>query len=202
MKSFYKWTPILTIALLVALGVTGPANARFNPPNAAVSASSIDSQYVNSDGLIVTCPTASYTGRINGTGTTLSGRIVFSGRTGPPRLTCVLQGFGLSVDPLVRGRVTLNSRRSDVPGRRATGDVTLDSDFEASISVVALGCSVTIRGPQTFGDAWTFDVATQSLRLSVRGIRATGSGGLCGGSQTVSLTATFRVSTGGPITIS
>ncbi len=189
---------LVVVGALSVLAIAAiPAHATITPAGATISASSTDSQ-LSAGGPIVRCPTSEFTGTINAAGTALSGRLAFSSN---PRLriTCTESTLGSSVTVVCRGLITLRSD-SSVAGVSASGTVVLTgaTPFECSVTVAALGCTITIRGPQgPFNaggqpSAWTFDQATQILTADVRTLRAVGTG-LCPSSNASTFSGRYRV---------
>ncbi len=159
---------LLTVSALAVLAAAAtPANATFTPVNARISATSTDSSLSSNGGAVaVRCPTAEFTGTINGTGTAASGTLGFSSNP-RNRVDCTAVGQRATVD--CRGLVTLRST-SSVAGTSASGTFALDTGFDCSITVPALVCTLHIVGPQTPTGTWTYTQGTRSLVVDARTI--------------------------------
>ena len=177
MKALHLRGLVLTIAALSVLAVAAvPAHASVTPVNANISGVSTDSNLTDEGtGLRTRCPRSDFVGRTSADGRRVSGTLTFSG---DGRTTCTENVFGSSVTVVCRGNVTLTSR-SSVAGVSASGDVSLDSDFECTIRA-AIGAARSIRGPQTPTNCtWTFTQSTQLLTVRCATI-LTDSGGESG----------------------
>ena len=185
-----------TITMLAVLAAAaGPAHAGLTPAGGRTSWFDFNVTYRSSTGNTVRCPTVDFTRVIAAGGGSLSVEGFFSGNAFGG--TCTTS-FGFSVQSFT---IFWTERSTaSLAGVSASGDVQLDAR-STSIIPVGLGCSVTISGPQTFRSAWTFQQSTQTMTVSLRGIRASGSGGLCGGAQTIDFTTTSTLA-GSRITIS
>jgi hypothetical protein len=189
---------LLAAAMLTAFAVAAvPAQATITPVNTAISASSTDSSFAITAGVIIVCPTSTFTGTIAADGRSASGTLEFSANAGT-RVTCTFTVLGSSSSATVvcSLRITLRSTASTA-GVSATGDVVIDAANPAnacSITFPAHGCSITV-GAQTIRPV-TISQAAQTLTITRGAIRATGSGGICGaGSRTSTFTATYRITT-------
>ena len=180
----------LCLSLVVVFGVlvaAPAAQANLTPLGGRVTATSTDVNWAASpSGASWTCPTASFSGSISVDGRRISGRLTFSGDAGR-RSTCAITSAGGSVSTVFNcpGSVTLVVS-SSAAGANASGTLVLDRDFSCLVNILAMGCTATVAGPQGPLTGWTFDQATQTLTLTIRGITASG----CGVAG-FNLTATF-----------
>ncbi len=191
MKSLPIRGLLLTVAMLSVLAVAvAPAHATVTPVGSTVSANSRDSRFSGSFGS-TTCPTSEFTGTVSGDGTFLSGRLAFSRDSRAGGTTRCSDSLGGTFDdPVCRGSVTLRST-SSTRGTSLSGDVVLDRDFECSFRDPFLG-DVTVRGPQTLRGCFTFNQGTQLLTVRCS---LTATVGFLG-TQTVTFSASYRVTTG------
>lgn len=198
MNQFVRRALLLsTAALVLAAVAAAPAQARLTPAAAAISANSTDGSFTITAGVIMRCPTSTFTGTIAADGLSASGTLEFSGRPGVDTCVFTVLGSSSSVDVRCSLRITLRSI-SSVAGTNASGDIVVDAANPANACSFVLpvhGCSITF-GPQTIRNAWTLRQATQTLVLSRVGLAGTGTGGLCGsGGRTIVITASYRVTT-------
>lgn len=189
---------LLTAAILTALAVAAaPAQATLTPVGGAISASSTDSSFMVTAGVVIRCPTSTFTGIIAANGLSVSGTLEFSNRPGVETCVITILGSSSSADVTCRLRITLRSV-SSVRNDNSSGDVVIDAANPAnacSISLPVHGCTITVA-TQTLRNVFTLRQGTRVLAVSRANVAATGSGGLCGsGARTSVFTATYRVST-------
>jgi hypothetical protein len=187
---------LLAAAMLTAFAVAAvPAQATITPVNAAISANSTDSSFAVTPGVVIACPTSTFTGLIAADGRSASGTLEFSSNARTPCTLTVL-GSSSNVSVVCSLRITLRSTASTA-GTSATGDVVIDAANPAnacSITLTAHGCTITV-GAQTIRPA-TISQAAQTLTVNRVNVAATGSGGLCGnGARVSTFTAVYRIST-------
>ena len=182
---------LLTMAMLSVLVVAAtPANALFNPRGGAITASSGNSQFVQS-GITVRCPTSTVSGRIDADGRGITARVLFSDNSPVrPRVTCTESALGSSVTVTTTGNVSIVSQ-SSVVGVGSSGDLVIPAG--SSFVVRSLAGSRTI-GAQTLRGCVTFNQASQTLNFRCTLIDTAG--------NPVTFTGSYPVTSGGPITIS
>jgi hypothetical protein len=188
---------LLAGAIVAAFAlVAAPAHGTFTPVNTAISANSNDSSLIVTAGVVITCPTSTFTGIINSDGGSFSGTVEFS-RSIFTTCTITILGSSSSATVTCSLRVTLRSTTS-AAGSSASGDAVIDAANPANACSIILpvhGCNITVAA-QTIRNAWTLSQAGQIVNFSGARVAATGSGGLCGsGARTVTFTATYRIST-------
>jgi hypothetical protein len=186
---------LLTTALVLTSIVATPAQATITPVNTAISATSTDSSFIVTPGVVIACPTTTFTGLIAADGRSASGTLEFSSNARTPCTLTVL-GSSSNVSVVCSLRITLRSTASTA-GVSATGDVVIDAANPArscSMTYSAHGCTITF-GPQTIRPA-TISQAAQTVSLSSVNVAATGSGGICGtGARISTFTAIYRITT-------
>jgi hypothetical protein len=188
---------LLAAAMLTAFAVAAvPAQATITPAGAVISANSTDSSFTVTPGVVIACPTSTFTGTIAADGRSASGTLEFSSRVG---VTCTLTVLGSSSSATVvcSLRTTLRSI-SSTAGTSATVDLVFDLQGTAAcqMTLPVHGCVIAFGGPQTIRGAGVISQAGQTLTVSRAPIAATGSGGICGaGARTSTFTGTYRIST-------
>ena len=182
---------LLAVAMLSVLAVAAtPANALINPRGGAITASSTNSQLAQG-GIIVRCPTSTATGRIDANGLGITIRVLFSDNSPVrPRVTCTESALGSSVTVTTTGNVSIVST-SSVAGVSASGDLVIPAG--SSFVVRSLAGTRTI-GAQTVRGCVTFGQAGQTLNVRCTVVATDGS--------VATFTASYNVTSGGPITIS
>jgi hypothetical protein len=189
---------VLGLAALSILTAAAPAFATATPVNGRVSASSTNSRFTFGSNTI-RCPTAEAAGTINASGTAISWSITFSRSAGGTACTGPLGSnmADLSCSFTLRVRISFT-------GLRIRFEASIDALCVIRITSLLGSCTVSIPA-QSIADAAEYTQGTRTLRLDMRGIRADGSGGACGGAgQTGSLTGDFVLTTtrGSNVTVS
>lgn len=184
MKALAIRSLVAVAALTVLAAAATPAHATVTPVNQQISATSSDSVFSSTDGLVtnVRCPTAHFLGTITGA-TQISGRLDFSIRT-PGGTTCTANVMGVgtvSIDP-ISCSITLRSV-SSVAGAAASFDLVVDAPCVVNSS----GVFTYSIDAQTVRGCVTYSQATQSMTFNCTNIVAT-----LPPARGISRTVTFR----------
>ncbi len=180
---------LLTVALLSAFAIAGApaAHATFTPPGSIISSQSTNPVFTLDRMDNISCSTSEYTARINGSGTTISGTVIYSGLA--PRGTCTESLFRFAVPDIICS-YTITST-SSVAGSRATADLRIGL---CSISIPAAACTIDIN-PQVVRGGATFDQASQTLSINAAFTARSRSGRAPCTVRTVTLTASYVTTT-------
>ena len=148
------------------------AAADVAPASTALTATSTNVVLAYSGGAI-TCTTADAQGTTPTRGTSaLSMRLSF-GVGG----TC--RALSTTVTMSCTGSATFRLTRFAAPS--GTGTTALDRDFNCTLRLPLINCTMTIQGPQTNVGTWGYTNTTQILRNAWTNLAMTDSGGVCAG---------------------
>ena len=181
----YLLAGALTLAAL-ALATTS-AQASLTPGGAAISLLSVDSE-LTIGATNVRCAESPFTGTIAADGRSISGTVTYD--------RCYSGAPGTSVTLTCRGSITIRETSSSA-GISASGNVSLDSNFECTLRLPSFPCTTTIRGPQGPMARWLYAldarVGQWALSLSLGTVNATSSGFPCPSSRTTTVWGRYWV---------
>jgi hypothetical protein len=171
---------LLAVAMLTASAAAAtPAHAAITPARTRISFTSTNTVFTFDPtfGLRITCPTAEFTATTDDAGTSMSGRLTFSGNT-TSRVTCT-DGGATSVSWSCPGLIGASDTTSTSVARTSTsGDLVLSGSPVCSLANFISGVTVnidaqTVSSCVTIRENTTIDINC-TLRVTTRAARRSG----------------------------